>query len=304
MKKGTKIAIVLAAMLMVAGLSACGGGEETAPQATQESSAVVSQLNTQEDEALLRHFSFEESGSQEDAYYVFAYYNTGEDKITDLTVPSTYEGKPVTSIGLEAFQGENALVSVTLPDTITRIGTGAFRGCENLKSVTLSPSVTYIGQEAFQRCASLEEINLDNGSLTEIGVRAFAGTNLKDVTLPSTVTTAEQVFSGAPNLERLVLPGSLSSIGSGFVYNAPNLKELVIEDGITSIDSGAFHGCDALKSVTLPDSVTSIGTQIFTDCENVSVTYKGQTYKNVGEDADSEGNQALYLAVNGTALEN
>ena len=50
-----------------------------------------------------------------------------------LVVPSTYEGKPVTSIGGSAFYVCTSLTSVTIPDSVTSIGRDAFSGCSSLK---------------------------------------------------------------------------------------------------------------------------------------------------------------------------
>ena len=52
-----------------------------------------------------------------------------------LVVPSTYEGKPVTSIGGSAFYVCTSLASVTIPDSVTSIGESAFWGCSSLTSI-------------------------------------------------------------------------------------------------------------------------------------------------------------------------
>jgi hypothetical protein len=41
---------------------------------------------------------------------------------TDIVIPSTYNGLPVTSIGEDAFTGRSSLTSVTIPDSVTIIG--------------------------------------------------------------------------------------------------------------------------------------------------------------------------------------
>ena len=54
-------------------------------------------------------------------------------------------GKPVTSIGDDAFQSGTLLTSVTIPSSVTSLGESAFSGCRSLMSVTIPFSVTEIG---------------------------------------------------------------------------------------------------------------------------------------------------------------
>ena len=73
-------------------------------------------------------------------YRDFEYYYEG-DSITingyngiggEITIPSTINGKSVTSIGGSAFEGCTGLTSITIPNSVTSIGRYAFYGCTGL----------------------------------------------------------------------------------------------------------------------------------------------------------------------------
>ena len=66
-----------------------------------------------------------------------------------VTIPSTTNGLPVTSIGDYAFSA-TSLTSVTIANNVTSIGDWAFWDCSRLTSVTIANSVTSIGNNAFQ----------------------------------------------------------------------------------------------------------------------------------------------------------
>lgn len=76
----------------------------------------------------------------------------------NITIPSSFEGYPITGIGDYAFNNCTSITSVTIPSSVTSIGSRAFDGCTNLTSVTIPDSVTYIGSNAFKDCTSLASI--------------------------------------------------------------------------------------------------------------------------------------------------
>ena len=88
-----------------------------------------------------------------------------------LDIPSTIEGKIVTTIGKSAFE-DSSLTSITIPNSVTTIGEFAFGNCNSLKSITIPDSVTTIEGFVFYDCDSLTSITIPD-SVISIGVDAF-----------------------------------------------------------------------------------------------------------------------------------
>lgn len=318
MKKHTKklallAAILLAAMSMTA-LSACGGGGEEAPvdngsvieSSQPEDTGVITDNSA--DVTDVAYFKWEEN--EEGTEITITKFLGREDGVpTDVVIPSHINGKPVTWMEGDAMDGAYKVTSIVFPDTITTVcGLGHM---ESLQKVTLSPYTTKIAGGAFTGSQRLSEINLKETVVEDIGYQAFSNTALTEVVLPDTVIDVYASFEGIPTLKKMVIPGSLKTITNSMIRGSDQLAELVIVDGVETIESSAFEGCTALTTVTLPDGVTEIGTHIFVNSPNTSVIYKGETYENVGYQVEgvdnwyrveTEGNKALYKAVNGTEL--
>lgn len=116
----------------------------------------------------------------------------------DVTIPSRYQGKPVTAINNAAFPN-SAVTSVTIPDSVTSIPDAAFVNCSQLTNISIPNSVTYIGFSAFDGCASLKSITLPS-SLRTIGNSAFAGCpSSMTVTYPGSKTQWDDIAKGSNN---------------------------------------------------------------------------------------------------------
>lgn len=126
----------------------------------------------------------------------------------DVTIPSRYQGKPVTTIGHAAFFN-SAVTSVTIPDSVTSISDEAFINCPKLTNISIPNSVTYIGFSAFSSCTSLKSITLPS-SLSTIQSYAFYNCgNLKTIRIPVSVTSIGNcAFDVCPSLMTVTYPGS------------------------------------------------------------------------------------------------
>ncbi|GHV85568.1 hypothetical protein AGMMS50230_11760 [Spirochaetia bacterium] len=78
--------------------------------------------------------------------------------VKDVVIPDTIDGVPVTEIAKAAFFRKRYITSVTLPVGISKIGATAFSFCNALVTVTVPDSVTKaidFGLGVFQGCTKL-----------------------------------------------------------------------------------------------------------------------------------------------------
>ena len=206
--------------------------------------------------------------------YAHHLYLNGEE-VKDLVIPNS-----VTSISGMAFSGCSGLTSVTIPNSVTSIGWATFSNCSGLTSVAIPNSVTFIGDRAFYGCSSLTSISIPNNVTTIYSETFYNCSGLTSVTIPNSVTSiGKNAFYGCSGLTSVHISDlaawcglSFSTYESDPLYyahqlylNGEEVKDLVIPNSITSIGS-AFCGCSGLTSVTIPNSVTSIGNGAFAGC--------------------------------------
>ncbi len=143
-----------------------------------------------------------------------------------------------------AFQSNEAITSVVIPDSVIRVRNASFHGCKNLKKAEFKGYITYLDPAVFAECS-----------------------NLTDVTLPAGLKVLErQTFYSCPKLTNIKLPQTIELIGRAAFYSCSTLENVEIGNKVTAIDSAAFFGCVALKTINLPDSIEKFGTVPFACC--------------------------------------
>jgi hypothetical protein len=227
-------------------------------------------------------------------YYDGIYYQSLEDGTLelanardcsgDIVIPNGIDGKPVTSIGYEAFYSCH-LTSVIIGNNVTNIGEYAFAN-SSLTSVTFGENVKNIGSYAFENCNRLSSVTFGN-SVSTIGFSAFSGcTGLTTLSLPNSVTEISSgAFSGCTGLTTLGIPDSVTEIGGSAFSGCSDLYSIDFGSSIKEIGNYAFSYCRSLHSIILPNSVTSIGDYAFYGCENMVSVVIGNKVKTIGERA-------------------
>ena len=197
---------------------------------------------------------------------------------TNIIVPATYEGLPVTTVANRSFSSNQNISSIYLPDSITSIGGSAFYRCSSLTSVYIPDSVTSIAGSVFSYCSSLTSIAIPDG-VTSINASTFYScSSLTSITIPDSVTSiGENAFTGCTSLTSITIPDSVTSIGKSAFYGCSGLTSITIPDSVTTIGDRAFRSCDSLTSIIIGKSVMSIGVNIFDGCPSLSKVYYADT---------------------------
>ena len=109
--------------------------------------------------------------------------------------------------------------------------------------------------------------------------------NLKNLDIAEVNITALpiQAFYKSTNVENLILPNTLITIGEEMFYQS-KLKTVVIPANATTIGNSAFEQCASLISIDIPANVETIGTAVFCGCSSLAtVTFEnGSQLKTIG----------------------
>ncbi len=162
---------------------------------------------------------------------------------SDLVIPSTYNSKPVTGISDYAFEYNNTITSVTIPDSVKNLGSGVFYGCSNLANVSLGKGISGIYGDVFAYCTSLKSISVpkDHNKYKSVDGNLY---NKQGVLIQYAAGKSEKSF---------VIPDDVKEIGQCAFYGAYSLETITIGANVESISGTPFYECTALKNFIVSD---------------------------------------------------
>jgi uncharacterized repeat protein (TIGR02543 family) len=232
--------------------------------------------------------------SSDGTYYSVKALDTSISGIVEI--PAEFNGKPVTTIEENGFNGCSDLLGVTIPSSVTTIGTKAFYGCSKMEDVTFegTSNITKITESAFEGCYKLSKIEIP-ASVTEIETKAFY-----DCDDLSSVEFA--------------MDGNLTKIGSeAFSSNGSidyDVKTISIPGTVTSIGDKAFYEFTSLDvfyiDMNKPTSGDLLNTSVWFKSENQpkNIRWKDShsvTYNyNYNDDGETEEDTVVYVDVDAT----
>ena len=193
-----------------------------------------------------------------------------------------------------AFSGCSGLTEIVIPSTKIKLNE-AFLNCDNIIRVTIpvDHNTPYFG------CSRVKEIVYTAGETGEMPNIGREGSN--------TCRDASRIeYTSKKTLKKVVFEEGVKSIGafayywttyswwSGSTIEYANLEEVILPESLESIGEDAFRKQISLKNIKIPDRVKTIGEYCFAECtgftstknvkisENMSVIPKGFFYQCTG----------------------
>lgn len=155
----------------------------------------------------------------------------------------------------------SGLGSITIPNKVTKIGDCAFWACSYLHDAVLPEGLESIGQAAFMSAGfdpGYFNINFPS-SLRKIGDSAFMGSNIHNLTFPSSLDSIPPgTFSMCMKLQNVTIPNSVKHIGYQAFYSNNSLRSITIPNSVKSIDFSAFMWCHSLDTVIIGSGIERI----------------------------------------------
>lgn len=190
---------------------------------------------------------------------------------TDIFIPSTYEGIPVTTIRSYAFNGYT-IDTINIPDSIYEIGEGALPA---VKKITVDENnYTY------------KSVNNDLYSKDGTVLFRYAALKSNSVFIvPNGVVTIKPLaFEGCQTVSRIIVSNSVESIDRAF-QSCSKLTEVTLGSSVGDLNSLLFNHCSALKTVTIGDGTEYVYSQVFNNCPALTTVSLGKNVRSFDSNA-------------------
>lgn len=157
-------------------------------------------------------------------------------------------------------------------------------------------TVEGIWEFAFDGCTNLKSVTLPS-TIKTIGAYAFWGCSITEITIPSSVEVIGDYGLSGNNLKKVILEDGSKTLKVGYGRNDGNgyplfggnalqqLEEAYVGRRIESQWPDLFHGNETLKKLTLSDNVLYVPDSYCESCPNLETVVLGKNINNIGNAA-------------------
>ena len=166
-------------------------------------------------------------------------------------------------IGDYAFEGNAALLSVLLPNSVTELRNCCFRYCSNLTKSVIPGEITDFHSASFEQCHALATINCrySTSDLRHVVMNniylAYAPAGAEDCIIPDGVKYVESYVFRGSNIASVVIPASVNKIGEQVFLKSANLMAVYCKPTIppainASVNGDIFDGNASGRKIYVP----------------------------------------------------
>ena len=222
---------------------------------------------------------------------------------SEMFIPSSYKGVPVTTIGTCLFQNNGNITSIDIPNSVTQIESLAFMCCTGFTSINIPNSVTTIEDSAFDGCDNARYIIIPK-SVTTINNSAFktsmAATYICEAEEKPegwnqswhNAKFSETLLWGSKFVEDNNSIGYVINNGEASVLKTPTnisgnieIPSTIDKYPVTKLLNDSFKNRSLIEKVILSDTLESIGYNAFSYCSSLSSINIPNSVTNIGDAA-------------------
>ena len=214
--------------------------------------------------------------------YAVSQGDYGIGTLTTITIPTTYNDLPVTTVEASAFVSCSTLREIRIPNTIKLIEIGsegingigsAFQSCNNLRDITIYP----VEGAKDVRYHSVDGVLYYNNEFTGMEIKAYPYAKTGSLTIEEGTTIIPTGAFKSAKFTEVIVPHTVTEIHANAFQSCSNLTKitfLVAPEGVAeaplSIRDKGIYLCSKLESVTLPARLTSFGVNTISSCSSLS----------------------------------
>lgn len=188
------------------------------------------------------------------------------ERLEHFEIPESVE-----SIGMYALSGCPKLKELYIPKNVKDIYGGLLAGNDQMKGITVSEENQHfvsIDGVVYTKdlktliaypCGSGRKVYKVLDGTEKLGMGAFMESDIEEIILPESLTSiGDECFYFCEKLRQFIMPDSVTKLGFRSLAYCRNLEHLHLSTSLEAIESQNFNKCDNLKCLDVPGSVKTI----------------------------------------------